>query len=225
MLIRPPEPRHSILIVDHHQLFLDAIEYELSKTKTWDVHCVQTVEAALDWLSEHGYADLVLLSYDLPGVASCDGLTRLLTAVPDLRVTYVAGNSTVAAVEGARDNGAVGFLTKDLSARFFKAQVTRLLSGLNAYVPKGFANVATDEGILETRLSEIQLAVLRQLLTGASNKEIAHFLQISVAMTKKHLRAIYSGLGVTNRTAAVLAVERGLIDADEERSTRQYSRA
>jgi DNA-binding NarL/FixJ family response regulator len=40
MLIRPPEPRHSILIVDHHQLFLDAIEYELSKTKTWDVHCV-----------------------------------------------------------------------------------------------------------------------------------------------------------------------------------------
>jgi ATP/maltotriose-dependent transcriptional regulator MalT len=48
---------------------------------------------------------------------------------------------------------------------------------------------------------------------GASNKEIAHTLRISVATIKTHLAHIFDKLGVTDRTSAVTrAIEQGLIE-------------
>ena len=52
-------------------------------------------------------------------------------------------------------------------------------------------------------LSPREIELLRQVQTGASNKEIAAALFISQATVKTHLIHIYSKLGVDNRTAAV----------------------
>ncbi len=51
--------------------------------------------------------------------------------------------------------------------------------------------------------------VLRQVAGGLSNAEIAERLSIAACTVRKHLENAYRKLGVTNRLAAVLAIEGG----------------
>ena len=63
-----------------------------------------------------------------------------------------------------------------------------------------------DEGDVELGLSELTMReaeVLQQLMTGASNKEIARRLQISVHTAKFHVASIAGKLGARGRTDAV----------------------
>lgn len=52
-------------------------------------------------------------------------------------------------------------------------------------------------------LSDRELAVLRLLAAGHSNRDIAEALFLAVGTVKKHTHNIYAKLGVTNRTGAV----------------------
>ncbi len=62
-------------------------------------------------------------------------------------------------------------------------------------------------------LSERELEVLRQLATGASNKEIGERLFISLSTVKTHVINIYSKLGAASRVEAVeKARSMGLIE-------------
>ena len=72
---------------------------------------------------------------------------------------------------------------------------------------------ATAGDLPEMELTERQLDVLRLLVAGMSNAEIARALTITVATARFHVSSILSRLGAANRAeAAALAVKRGLID-------------
>jgi DNA-binding CsgD family transcriptional regulator/N-acetylneuraminic acid mutarotase len=61
-------------------------------------------------------------------------------------------------------------------------------------------------------LSETELAILKLVATGATNREIAHARSISEATVKKHLTNINGKLGTGNRTEAMRrSLEAGLI--------------
>ncbi|MES0872564.1 helix-turn-helix domain-containing protein [Sinimarinibacterium thermocellulolyticum] len=57
-----------------------------------------------------------------------------------------------------------------------------------------------------------ELRVLRLLVGGATNREIASCAEISENTVKFHLKNVYGKLGVSSRAAAVFAaVQRGLV--------------
>jgi len=61
-------------------------------------------------------------------------------------------------------------------------------------------------------LSERELEILRRLSQGASNKEIADDLVITVGTVKNHVTSILAKLGVRDRTQAALkAKELGIM--------------
>jgi DNA-binding NarL/FixJ family response regulator len=72
------------------------------------------------------------------------------------------------------------------------------------------SNVTMD---LETQLSPRELEVLSRLARGDNNAEIARALVISLDTVKTHIKNLLLKLPAKNRThAAVLAIERGLVD-------------
>ncbi len=62
-------------------------------------------------------------------------------------------------------------------------------------------------------LTEREVAVLRKVAMGSSNKIIASELNLSEATVKGHMKSILSKLGANDRTHAVtIALKRGFID-------------
>jgi DNA-binding NarL/FixJ family response regulator len=64
----------------------------------------------------------------------------------------------------------------------------------------------------DSPLTSRETAVLEQMAKGMSSKEIARALEISPQTVKNHISHVFSKLGVTDRTSAVLiALRRGWI--------------
>lgn len=78
------------------------------------------------------------------------------------------------------------------------------------------ASPGADDPTPPPSLSRTELAILRLVATGATNREIAHERSVTEATVKKHLSNVNGKLGTSNRTEAVLrAMELGLVDPPE----------
>jgi len=74
--------------------------------------------------------------------------------------------------------------------------------GLHTVAPADF------EALQHSGLTARQLEVARLLAQGCANKAIAGMLAMSESTVKVHIAAIFRALDVTNRTEAVLAIQR-----------------
>jgi DNA-binding NarL/FixJ family response regulator len=81
------------------------------------------------------------------------------------------------------------------------------------------AGVSNPAPSVESPLTSRETAVLEQMAKGSSSKQIAHALEISPQTVKNHISHVFSKLGVTDRTSAVLlALRHGWIRDDHAKS-------
>jgi DNA-binding CsgD family transcriptional regulator len=69
-------------------------------------------------------------------------------------------------------------------------------------------------------LSPRQWEVLRLMVQGRSNKEIARTLGLAIGTVKIHVAVLFHKLGVTGRTAAAVVGARLLAQQDQSRTSR-----
>jgi DNA-binding NarL/FixJ family response regulator len=103
--------------------------------------------------------------------------------------------------------GAQGFLLKDAAPEELKIAVERVAAGETLLAPATLQRLrqmapACDESA--TQLTERELAVLRLVAGGYSNKEIGRLLGISDGTVKNHLTEILQKLDARDRTHAVI---------------------
>jgi DNA-binding NarL/FixJ family response regulator len=210
-----------VLIADDQELFREGLR------KVLEANGVEVVGEAADGESAVRLAgdrapDVVLMDLRMPvmdGVAA----TRQIAQLPRApRVVALTTFDDDASVFDALRAGALGYLLKDTqSAKLIEAielaarghawlqpsVAAKVVSEFARTVPApGKRDVAADLG-----LSEREVAVLRQLAGGASNKEIAVALRIAEGTVKNHVTNIFGKLKVHDRTQAALrARELGL---------------
>lgn len=81
-------------------------------------------------------------------------------------------------------------------------------------------NELTPSSEAEKVLSGKELEVLSHIVTGKSNKEIAHSMDITTNTTKNHITHIFGKLGVNDRTSlALLAMQKGWIKPVGEKTS------
>ncbi len=164
--------------------------------------------------------DLLLLDMRMP---HGDGLhvVRELARRGDLPPTLIL--TTFDDEEAALDviaAGARGFLLKDIKLDTLVEAVRTVASGGTMMRPglseraervlteRGASTATPTDGDITTRERE----VLRLLVAGYSNREIARALFVAEGTVKNHVSSILAKLGVRDRTRAVLkAVERGFV--------------
>jgi LuxR family maltose regulon positive regulatory protein len=91
-------------------------------------------------------------------------------------------------------------LRKALSREVKSNYVARLLGALDDGIKPGSAATAS----LIEPLTEREMDVLRRIVAGLSNPEIAEELYIATSTVKSHVNHIYGKLGVAHRTEAVV---------------------
>jgi DNA-binding NarL/FixJ family response regulator len=211
-----------VLIADDQALFREGLRKVLEANGFEVVGEAADGEEAVRMATEHA-PDVVLMDLRMP-VLDGVGATRRIAQNPRApRIVVLTTFDDDASVFDALRAGALGYLLKDTqSVRLVEAVELAaqghawLQPSVAAKVVSEFARSAPAPGkrdvAADLGLSEREVAVLRELAGGVSNKEIAVALRIAEGTVKNHVTNIFGKLKVHDRTQAALrARELGLI--------------
>ena len=202
-----------ILVADDHDLLRETLSMFLASEGSIDTALASTLDAALDLIHSEEKFDLIMLDYNMPGMAGLNGLKRAMEASGGSPVALMSGIASRSVAEEALSFGAAGFVPKTLAAKTLVNAVRFMAMG-EKYAPIDFMT-ADDPTVapnpLAQKLSRRELQVLEGLSKGKSNKEIARDLDLQEPTIKLHVKTLYRKIGAANRTqAALIAKEEGL---------------
>ena len=195
-----------ILIVDDHALVREGLGQVLAVMyPRLELLHAGAGAAAIDMLLPHRNIDLVLLDYHLPDMNGLEVLRQMGRIQPALVVLMISGSTTLQLIQMALKDGAAGFVTKTGNTDDLLDAINQVLGG-EIYIPHELRPlVAAGKAAKVQALSRRQEAVLRGLLDGSTNREIAVKLMVSEETVKTHVSAILRYFDADNRTQAVRA--------------------
>ena len=179
--------------------------------------CATTMEA-LEVLSG-SEADVVLLDYDLGEESGFVLLTELKSRAVDAKVLMVTAGLSDEATLAVMDAGAVGIFLKHNSPEQLIAAIQRVAEGEvwldNAALQALLAGRRNRIEVVERSrpLTARQSDVLRGILDGLANKEIAWKLKTSETSVKAVIQELFHKAGVRTRSQLVrIAIEQHASD-------------
>lgn len=165
--------------------------------------------------------DVLLLDLRMPvrdGIATLEALADRGAVTPVLVLTTFDDDDLVLRALRA---GAKGYLLKDVTLEKLTGAIRTLADGgtlLQPALTDRLLRAVADRAPLPAdfdppaALTDREIDVLRLAAAGCSNAEIAEALHLASGTVKNHLSAVFSKLGVRDRTQAVLrALDRGLL--------------
>jgi DNA-binding NarL/FixJ family response regulator len=217
-LSHPPvrgKKRVRILFADDHQIVRDGLKPYLERLAD-DVEVIEaaSLDEAIAVPPGATPFDLVLLDLGMPGMDIAQGLTRAMAHFTGTPVVIISGHQEHQYVKAALDGGASGFIPKTTSGKSMINALRLVLDG-EIYLPPSLlqASPTPDADVLGSqvmsednplsRLSPRELEILRFLIDGNTNKEIARALELQEITVKVHLRNAYRKIGANNRADAV----------------------
>lgn len=207
-----------IILADDHELVRAGIKPFLSDLSA-ELDIVECAD--LPSALEKGQADLVILDLSMPGMNGEEGLRAALDAFPGKPVVVLSASAQPGDILAAARSGAAGYLPKSMSGPAMTAALRLMLLGERFFpscVLQGVtvpAAMDLSPGGVRRRnplelLSVREREILRLMIDGGTNKEIARRLTVQEITVKVHLRNIYRKLGAANRAQAVrIALENG----------------
>jgi DNA-binding NarL/FixJ family response regulator len=203
-------PLH-VIVADDHALIRELLERQLKELDAdVRVYHAGTLQQVLELTRTAERLDLVLLDLRMPGMNGFAGLQAVRQARPDVPVAILSGQIDPQTIREALQAGAAGYLPKTMRAAGMLNALRLILDG-ERYVPESALSTSAAGGdVGGADFSKRERDVIKQLMRGHTNKEIARDLQIEEVTVALHLRSIYRKLAVRNRTQAVrLLLERG----------------
>ncbi len=154
--------------------------------------------------------DITLMDLRMPGLSGVEAITAIRKIDPHAKFIVLTTYDGDEDIYRALQAGAQSYLLKDMF-RDQLLQAIRTVWSNGRYIPSAIA------GRLATRLegqnlSGREMQILREIVRGQSNKEIATSLGITEPTVKGHVTNLLSKLGVSDRTQAVtVAIQRGFV--------------
>lgn len=235
----PPEhPPIRILVVDDHTLFRRGLMALLARDPRLSVIGDAGDAGQAQRKAQELQPDLILLDNHLPGVHGVDALPALHEAALGARILMLTVSEDENDLAAALRGGAAGYLLKTIEGDDLTAAILRAMQGDSVVAPEmmsklvaayrgattavpatATAATATTAAVPATTLnasiaslSPRELDILRGIVRGASNKEIARQHGIAETTVKIHVQHVLRKLDVSSRVhAAVIATEHGLL--------------
>ena len=203
----------SVLIVDDH--FMARLGLTVPINGEPDMRVVAEAEDAAQALAQFRKhrPDVVTMDYRLPGASGTEAAQSIRREFPKARILMLSAYDGEEDVHRAEEAGVQGYLTKDATRAEVLSAIRRVHAGDKVYSP-GIMDKIKARG-LRADLIPRELEILRHIVEGRANKEIADAMRLSEPLVKLHVRKILEKLGAVDRTrAATLAIARGIIHLD-----------
>ena len=202
----------SVLLVDDHSLVRRGFRRILEDARDITVvgEASDGVEAVR--LAEQLRPQLIVMDCALPGMSGLDSTRRILEKFPDTAILMLSMHSEDTWVHQALDAGARGYILKSAVDLELVTAIRRVIAGEIVLDPQ-VSRAATLKGERNSGLTVRELEVLRLIVAGKSNKEIAAELDLSANTVAVHRANIMDALGI-HKTAdlVVYAIRSGLVN-------------
>ena len=213
-----------ILLADDHALFRDGVASLLTAWGHEVVGQASDGAAAIEMV-DRLEPDVVLMDVAMPGTGGLDATRRISAAHPGIAIVMLTASEDIEDLFAAIKAGARGYLLKNLESADLRGMLAAVARGEAAITPAIAGRILTELARPEPapvgatartdpdRLTERELDVLRLVVAGMRNKEIAAALGISENTAKFHLRNILDKLHAQNRAEVVArAMREGLVE-------------
>ncbi|MDT5156215.1 MAG: hypothetical protein QOH51_572 [Acidobacteriota bacterium] len=154
--------------------------------------------------------DIVMMDLRMPVMGGVEAITALRREFPAARVIVLTTYDGDEDIYRSLQAGAQGYLLKDMFFEELEDAIRTIHAGGRRIPGVVAERLAGRMG--GSDLTGRELEVLKQIVKGGSNKEIAAVLGISEATVKSHINNILSKLDAADRTqAATKALQRGIV--------------
>jgi len=155
--------------------------------------------------------DVTMMDLRMPQMGGSEATAAILGEFPEARVIVLSAMDGDEAIYRALQAGARGYLLKDLTRDELLEAIRAVHAGQRRIPPPVASRLA--ERMSAPNLTAREMDVLRLMVDGQSNREIAAKLGISESGVKGHVNSIFGKLGATDRTQAVtFALRRGIVE-------------
>lgn len=214
--VRPRQNVASVLIVDDHPLYCDALAAAISVVfPGCDIQQSANLTDALGRLEDGFSPSMVIFDLKLPDVSGISGFVTMRDRLVDVPILVISALTSHALVRKLMEEGAAGFLPKETSTQELRHVITRISAG-KTYLPRAYAETqhcdtgldrAGDEHPTLAALTPQQKKIMALICAGKANKQIAYELSLAEATVKAHITGLLGRLGVKNRTQAAVLVK------------------
>jgi two-component system NarL family response regulator len=157
--------------------------------------------------------DVTLMDLRLPDISGTETLQAIRSEFPDARIVIISTYVCDEEIYGALQAGAMAYLVKSVQRDELMRAIRKAAKGQRHIPAEVAARLA--ERVTRSQLSSRELEVLRLLVAGRRNREIAGTLDITEGTVKLHVSSILGKLGVADRTEAVTrALQHGLVQLE-----------
>ena len=155
--------------------------------------------------------DITLMDLQMPEMNGLDAIISIRGEFPNAKIIVLTTYKGDVQILRALKAGAQGYLLKNTFHKELVETIRAVHTGRKALSPEASYEIA--EHATDDTLTPAEVAVLRLIAAGNSNKEIADQLSITEETVKSRVKSILSKLGANDRThASVIGVKRGIIE-------------
>lgn len=206
--------RIRVMIVDDHAVVRSGLQTFLSVIP--DLELVGEAEGGDEAVVRCGllHPDVVLMDLMMPGTDGVAATRLIREKFPSVHILALTSFEEDSLVQDALRAGATGYLMKTVSARDLAAAIRAAHEGKVTLSPEAAEALvrANTQSREMDELTERERDVLKLMVDGMDNTQIAERLVVSLSTVKYHISNILAKLGVDNRVAAVTtAIHKKLI--------------
>jgi len=150
--------------------------------------------------------DVILMDLVMPDMDGVSAIRAICQKYPQVKVIALTSFKEGTRIMNALEAGAIGYLTKDISAEELAWAIRDAHSGRATLSPdaaQALVQEANQPPTPGSDLTEREREVLALMVEGLNNTQIAGKLSVSPSTVKSHVSNILSKLGVSSRTEAV----------------------
>ena len=203
-----------ILVADDHLVYRMGIRSLLSSEPGMKVVGEASDGATAIDLYRKVKPDVMLLDLRMPHMGGIGVVQTIRAEFPEARILIVTSYQTEEEIYQVLRAGALGYILKDMGRETLMEAILSVQAGVRWVLPtiqKQFV-----ERSLHEPLTAREVEVMRLLVRGLTNREIANVFSISESTVKNHVNRLLAKLEVSDRTEAVtLCLMRGIVTLED----------
>jgi two-component system, NarL family, response regulator LiaR len=196
-----------VLIVDDHDMLREGLASFLRAYP--DLNMIGEAASGIEAmrLCHDLHPDVVLIDLIMPEMDGVTAIQAIHQDQPDIHIIALSSFSDDELIKSALRAGANGYLLKNVTADRLAQAIRSSHSGLPVLSPEITLSFLEKHDLpnipIGNHLTHREKEVLDLMISGFSNAEIGHHLNISTFTVKNHVSNILVKMGVTSRTEAV----------------------